>query len=177
MFIVSDRHIDHLVTAIVRAELLAMTPDEIGRMLWNENLESAKYRYPGDTDGNRPGPIDFRDRDVETYTWQETAELPPERLHATLAGYQYQACEHPGWAESEAYQVTAKLRQPLKDAGVVMDDEGWDWPGRAYEAKVEREAQAVADDQVVQGMEAQFGAREQLAAPEMTDWTDPELEA
>ena len=44
----------------------------LGRLLWSLNLDAVKARYPGDTDGNRPGPCDFTDADVETYTWKRS---------------------------------------------------------------------------------------------------------
>jgi len=127
MFIVSREHIDYMVTAIIRAELVAMTPDEIGRMLWNENLESAKYRYPNDGDGERPGPINFRDSDVESYTWTETAELDPAALSTTLRCYDYQSCEHPGWDGSEAKAITDKLLTGLGDVDWQSSPVPWGW--------------------------------------------------
>lgn len=124
MFIVSRNHIDHLVTAIGVAELTTMSPDELGRMLWNENLESAKFRYPNDGDGERPGPIDFRDSDVVTYTWTRTPVLTGGILKAALRSYAYQACEHPAWKDSEACRLVEKRSDEL--AGVEMDHDGWD---------------------------------------------------
>jgi hypothetical protein len=32
-----------------------------------ENLHSVAYSYPADPDGDRTGPIDFNDRDVDAY--------------------------------------------------------------------------------------------------------------
>jgi len=125
-WIVSKGHIDHIVTAIVRAELSDKSPDETGRMLWRECLASVACRYPGDRDGGRPGPISFRDADVEAYTWAETAELTPGGLAKTLGCYQYQSCEHPGWDGSEAEVITSKLRAALGDVE-YDDDVPWGW--------------------------------------------------
>lgn len=127
MFIVSREYIDHMVTAIIRAELVADTPDHIGRMLWNENLESAKYRYPNDGDGERPGPISFRDSDVETYTWTEQPELDAAALASTLHCYNYQACEHPGWEDSLAHSVTSKLLAGLGEVDWESSDAPFGW--------------------------------------------------
>jgi hypothetical protein len=112
-WIVSKRHIDYMVTAIVRAELMNETPDEIGRILWRENLASVAYRYPNDKDGERPGPEGFRDMDTEIYTWTETPELTPGGVAKTFACYDYQSCEHPGWDGSEAEVVTTKLIEAI----------------------------------------------------------------
>lgn len=115
-FIVSRRHIDFMVTAIIRAELTSMTPDETGRMLWRECLASVAYRYPDDGNGERPGPLGFRDSDVDTYTWAETPELTEGGLHTTMACYRYQSCEHPGWDGSEAEIITRKLYEATEGA-------------------------------------------------------------
>jgi hypothetical protein len=142
--VVSDRHIDHVVTAIIQAELMAATPDEIGRALWRENLASVAYHYPDDKDGERPGPIDFRDADVDTYTWQETAPLTAAELNATLAGYEYQSCEHPEWDDSPLRAVVAKLRDPIRNLE-FPDGPSWDWPSRAWEAQVQAEQEVEAE--------------------------------
>ena len=126
-WIVSKRHIDYMVTAVIRAELTAMSPDEIGRMLWRECLASVACRYPNDGDGERPGPMDFRDSDVDTYTWQETPLLTPGGLAKTLGCYSYQSCEHPGWEASEACALVTKIKDSLGD--VAYDESvpwGWD---------------------------------------------------
>lgn len=125
-WIVSKRHIDYIVTALIRAELTADTPDETGRMLWRECLASVAYRYPHDKDGERPGPVDFRDSDVDTYTWAETPELSPGGLAKTLGCYSYQSCEHPEWDGSQAQVLTTKLCEALGD--VPYDDSvPWGW--------------------------------------------------
>ena len=91
-WIVSRKHIDYIVAAAIQAELISMSPDETGRMLWRECLASVAYRYPGDTgNGDRPGPVDFKDSDVDTYTWTETPCLPaarsPRRSVATATSH------------------------------------------------------------------------------------------
>jgi hypothetical protein len=122
MFIQDRRHIDHLVTALIQAELITTTPDEAGRMLWRENLNSAKYRYPNDKDGERPGPCDFRDSDVDTYTWTESPVLVGAALHTAIRGYSYQACEHPEWEDSEAKRLLDKL-DAATGSDELTDDE------------------------------------------------------
>tara|TARA_Y100001963_G_scaffold122057_1_gene171106 strand:- start:78 stop:638 length:561 start_codon:yes stop_codon:yes gene_type:complete len=44
----------------------------LGRVLWSLNLDAVKARYPGDRDGQRPGPNDFRDCDVQKYEWKRS---------------------------------------------------------------------------------------------------------
>jgi hypothetical protein len=110
-FIVSKRDIDYMVTAAVAAEIISPEyADQTGRMFWRENLKSLAYRYPDDRDGNRPGPIGFRDRMVETYTWTEMAVVPTgETLDEILGSYDYQTCEHPDYPQSEAYRLVQRM--------------------------------------------------------------------
>lgn len=126
-WIVSKKHIDYIVTAIIRAEISTEStesPDELGRMLWGECLASVAYRYPDDKDGERPGPVDFRDSDVNTYVWEETPVLAGGALAKTLGCYRYQSCEHPEWDDSEACRLTAKLYDP----DIEYDDSvPWGW--------------------------------------------------
>ncbi len=125
-WIVSRKHIDYIVTAIIAAELTSKTPDDLGRMLWRECLISVACRYPDDEDGDRPGPADFRDSDVITYTWTETPILAGGALAKTLGCYHYQSCEHPGWENSEANGLVTKLTDSLGD--VKYDDSvPWGW--------------------------------------------------
>ncbi len=73
-FIVDKEHIDRIVSAAVASDAIsAAAANAAGRMLWRENLLSVAHRYPYDTgNGDRPGPCDFKDSDVDTYVWQPT---------------------------------------------------------------------------------------------------------
>lgn len=111
-FIVDREDIDVIVTALNAAGIVdgGLGADSAGRMLWAENLRSLMYRYPNDGDGERPGPIDFRDSDVDTYTWTPRADgLDPKRLAEVIGCYRYQSCEHPEWESSQAYAITARF--------------------------------------------------------------------
>ena len=105
-WIVSREHIDVLVTALHPAE--KHQADELGRMLWGECLRSVAHRYPCDQDGVRPGPCDFRDSDVDTYTFTPR-EVPPSWVLSAAQCYAYQSCEHPQWEASRARQIIAEL--------------------------------------------------------------------
>jgi hypothetical protein len=103
-WIVSRAHIDVLVQALAEGEHVTdVDPDEIGRELWRENLASVADRYPNDRDGDRPGPADFRDADVDAYEYRRPRNKPNLQglLHA-VACYEYQSCEHPEWGASRA---------------------------------------------------------------------------
>jgi hypothetical protein len=112
-FIVSREDLDLLLTAAVAWGLT--TPeqaDETGRMLWKENLTSVAHRYPADHDGGRPGPVDFRDSDVDTYRFQcHPGQIDPEAVADAADSLAYQSCEHPSWAASAAYRWVTYLRE------------------------------------------------------------------
>lgn len=116
-WIVSRAHIDVLVQALAEGEHVTdVDPDEIGRTLWRENLKSVAIRYPGDTgDGDRPGPISFRDEQVDTYTYRRPARrIEPTGVLYAISCYQYQCAEYEGWERTTGQQWLAPLRLALE---------------------------------------------------------------
>lgn len=128
-WIVSKKHIDYMVTAMVAHGLSTRAgADDLGRLLWKENLKSVAYRYPDDGDGDRPGPNDFRDGDVDAYVYEETPLLKGGALAKTLACYAYQSCEHPEWEDSLAASLVKQLRKQLGNVPYDDDDATpWGW--------------------------------------------------
>jgi hypothetical protein len=128
-WIVSRAHIDVLVQALAESERVTdVDPDELGRQLWRENVKAVSIRYPGDTgDGDRPGPIGFRDADADAYTYRRPSkriELPG--VHKAIAAYQYQCAEYDGWDEAQAQLWLNPLRQELEARGIrYNDDDPW----------------------------------------------------
>jgi hypothetical protein len=116
-WIVGSDHLDLLLTAALSWDLLNPDDaDETGRMLWRENLASVAYRYPADRDGDRPGPIDFKDRDVNAYHLQPyPGRVDPEVVDQAAASLAYQSCEHPGWAASPACAFVTRLKTEARD--------------------------------------------------------------
>src|SRR5690348_7047317 len=104
-WIVSKAHVDVLVYAMARRELLEVTTDQAGAILWGENYRSVNYRY------------------------RETAETPayafteppvswtPDQLTKILGCYEYQACESRDWEETEAHRMCADLAASLEREG------------------------------------------------------------
>jgi hypothetical protein len=149
-WIVSKVHIDLMVTAGLefgshgplvwwheaaqkRYELTDR--DAVGRMLWAENLASVACRYPNDEDGERPGPLDFRDSDVETYRFERVPLVFPDGAGAVahnLACYEYQSCEHDGWVTSQAYAYCQALRGVLLYRLPGYNDAPWGFEDRDY---------------------------------------------
>jgi hypothetical protein len=122
-WIVSKTHIDGLVHAGIDAELIREEEaDEFGRMLWRENLASLKACYPRGGDGGRPGPIGFKDSDVDTYTFEPldgglgASRQAPAVVRETASCYDYQSCEHPEWNDSRAKRFVDLLIELHKDA-------------------------------------------------------------
>jgi hypothetical protein len=128
-WMVSKAHIDVLVQGLAESETVTdVDPDELGRILWRECLASVAYRYPNDGDGERPGPVDFRDNDVETYTYRRPAKkVGLGGLMTAIECYDYQSCEHPGWTTSQARAWVLDLHARLKDAGSTSNGQwGYD---------------------------------------------------
>jgi len=116
-WIIGSDHLDLLLTAAQSWDLLNPDDaDETGRMLWRENLASVAYRYPGDRDGDRPGPIDFTDRDVDSYHFQPyPGPADPEVVEPAAASLAYQSCEHPAWAASPACAFVTRLNTEARN--------------------------------------------------------------
>lgn len=131
-FVVDKPHIDALIQAGLSgnpwcrlswywdnptrsARLEYDTADEVGVMLWAENVRSVQGRYPDTIEsGEYPGPIDFADEDVFAYTFPtNTRTLTPVEALKALACYEYQSCEHEGWKASQAFAFCQSLRDEL----------------------------------------------------------------
>ena len=102
---------------------------ELGQMLWDENRRSIEHRYPDTVEDfdNAPGPID------ETYIYSQFQVAPfpdydPVQVIKACHCYEYQACEHPGWAGSEAKAVTDALLAAAVRALPGYEDAEWGAP-------------------------------------------------
>ena len=98
----------------------------VGNMLWDENRESVSYRYQ---DGeNLPGPIG------ENYTITAKdfhiplAHVDPVQVLKACDCYEYQACEHRGWEDSEAHAFIQALRERAYQALPGYDEAEWGAP-------------------------------------------------
>lgn len=86
--------------------------DRVGQMLASENIESVWHRYPDDkTIDSLPGPIDKAS--LMEYRYEPGRRLSAVEGLVALSGYEYQACEHPGWRASEAHAFVEWLRGAL----------------------------------------------------------------
>ena len=91
-----------------------LSGQEVSDMLRQTNLDSVNYRY--------------NEREVlepHTFMRADLAPLKPAQLlqvRATMASYQYQSCEHPGWASSEAYKLWVDLGEWIDSK---LTEAGW----------------------------------------------------
>jgi hypothetical protein len=123
-FIVSKQHIDAIVSAATSkwgqfsyyhdGSRRAFDRNQAGAMLWEECRKSVAHRYPGDGDGNWPGPSGLTQAEIAGYRYTEPVKVFP--LVASLAlidSYEYQACEHDEWDASEARSLCGAIRRAL----------------------------------------------------------------
>jgi hypothetical protein len=102
------------------------SPDAVGQMLVDEVVRSVSYRYPDSTDSDLPGPADNYYTQPYTFTRQPYRLTAVEGL-AAVTCYEYQACEHPEWERSEAFDFCDSLRWGLIHCLDGMDDAPWEW--------------------------------------------------
>lgn len=151
-WIVSRTHIDLLVTAGLdlpgrdthggilswyvdgnRHTLTTSNADEIGQMVWAENVASVSHRYPDDGPGDLPGPNGFHAADVLLYshTWVRGIIDPTVVLRA-IDCYEYQSCEHPGWKASRARAFCVALQEAAVGQLPGYDQAPWSFDDADY---------------------------------------------
>lgn len=135
--------------ALARPELSALTVDAVGQLLVDENILSVTHRYPNIVVAML-GPADAYWTSPYRYRAPGFVPSSAEVLKA-LEGYEYQACEHPGWETSEAQAVCAALA-----ARAVRDVPGyteapWEWNA---ERVAERRAASSSAQPVARGGDA-----------------------
>ncbi|MGW6332147.1 hypothetical protein [Nocardia rhamnosiphila] len=104
-----NAHIDVLVNAIAQYGAASTSTGRIdyqplGQLLWDENVRSVDHRY------QETNP---RDRYVLHTT---EGDLDPLAVLKAIDCYQYQACEHPEWADSNASAWMTQLRDAIYTA-------------------------------------------------------------
>jgi hypothetical protein len=108
------------------------TADAVGQMLAEANARSVRYRYQ---DADECGMLDGWAEPHEPVIYRHA--LRPSGLRPTaieglkiIACFEYQACEHPDWRESEALAFCRALRYALIACLPGYDAAPWEWPGR-----------------------------------------------
>lgn len=117
-WIVDKEHIDMMVTAIIRSEIVQVSaePDEIGRQLWAENVKSIHARYPdtAENDCDYPGPCDFTSLDVDLYHYEPTPLLDVTGLANAFRCYDYQTCEHDDYRTGAIAPLVVQMAEALE---------------------------------------------------------------
>jgi len=142
---VSREHITYLLDAamahkITRGRLYARGLDlragdftkatEIGQILWDENRKSIEHRYPDTVEdfSNAPGPIG------ESYEYEYRPlfglrphgnDLDPVQVLKAIKCYEYQSCEHDGWANSAAWHFCQALQSHAISVLPGYDEAEW----------------------------------------------------
>jgi hypothetical protein len=100
------------------------SPAAAGQILWDENVKSVQHRYPGENVGCLPGPGLAR---YDYGAHQQSAKpVNPVATLKAISCYQYQSCEHPGWATSSAKRFTDTLRLTAIRALPGYDEAAWE---------------------------------------------------
>lgn len=123
-WIVSRDTIDLLVSASLQAkrqghlsgDLSLLSDDELGKLLWTENLRSVQHRYPSE------------DLELDAYEFQSVFPLPPDAaLVKAVHYYEYQSCEHAEWSSSAAHDLCQRLIGWLTTRMPGYDAAPWVW--------------------------------------------------
>lgn len=138
-FVVDPAHIDYLVSAAIQwnyggaiyfdlpeqsVRVDHGTADAVGATLLAENIASVNHRYPDDAYDDLPGPvptphaIDYRHRFA--------LNVKPLWVLKAIRCYEYQSCEHPGWAESAAKTFCERMTTEAIARLPGYDQAPWD---------------------------------------------------
>ncbi len=98
-FIVTEKHIAALVGYYARMRNFhdsCERLDEIGQLLWNENVQSVNFRY---NETSEAPPFTY----ISAYSHSKL--LPAISASKQAQCVAYQSCEHDGWEKSEAKEI------------------------------------------------------------------------
>lgn len=113
----------------LRRTLTRGTASFVGMTLWLENVASIEFRYPDteETHRNYPGPIAFEREQAESYHFEKVPGMvDPLVVLKAISCYEYQSCEHPGWAVSEAAAYCRQLQaQAVRRLPGYEEADGW----------------------------------------------------
>lgn len=93
-YIVDKKTIDRVVTGFLKtpeAKFFNKSPNQIGKILWDENVKSVNCRYSENTKSTR-------------YKYEE-AEETLRQYYSSARCLNYQSCEHEKYEKSIAYQI------------------------------------------------------------------------
>ena len=123
-FVLSSTHIDVLVSAAIELGLskaFREEADELGRMLWRENVRSVVHRYGL---AGTPEEASY-EADVAAYRFRRYPGISPVAVAKAVHCYAYQSCEHPEWDASQAHRVAERLRDAVLCGMAGYDAAPW----------------------------------------------------
>lgn len=133
-FLVSNRHIDAIVTAArlayagddangthVAPFTERLTDHDLGRLLWRENALSVAHRYREGVDEALMSSYAFSRFTAEA----GVTKLDVVGMMKTIQCYEYQACDHPGWEHSQAKRFCRDLKEALISCLPGYGDAPW----------------------------------------------------
>jgi hypothetical protein len=87
------------------------------------------HRYPNESSATLPGPIGesfvIESHHMSQAVWPE---IDPVQVIKACDCYEYQSCEHDGWADSEACRFITSLRKGAAHALPGYDGADWGAP-------------------------------------------------
>jgi hypothetical protein len=107
-----------------------ITGDELGFILWAENVASVHYRYPGEDIDTLPGTYTEQGQNEASqgYTFSRLGKLPTTiEAFKLISCLDYQSCEHPEWRESEAFRILEALKDALIGCLAGYSEAPWEW--------------------------------------------------
>ena len=116
-FLVSKEDIDLLVSGMREHDTAVridgqfhrankLDPTTLGKILWQENVESLAARY-----GARER--DDNAAEIAAYRFKSYGPVKPGALAQLASCYAYQTCEHEGWRASDAFFAICGLEHAL----------------------------------------------------------------
>ena len=99
------------VSRLIDAGEVAIPTAATFHLLARENVNSLNYRYPASNgyEAVEPVPYDQRNSDL-LFKYVAKPVSDPAAYTKLLDCYRYQACEHPGWEQSDACQLIEAAR-------------------------------------------------------------------
>lgn len=109
-----------------------LSADELGALLWEENVKSVDHRY---SEENGVGPYKHA---------RSSLPVDPVQVLKAADCYVYQTCEHPEWETSEAKHIIDALKADAINALPGYESALWGAP-EAWENEDENKVVALTD--------------------------------
>ena len=107
----------HFVNLAKKEYIAVENAADIALVLANENINSLEYRYPnyGPAGGMLCGTLEEFLAEVNLVAAKRYDYNDLANVKKVLGRYEYQACEHADWLESDAYNLVRALKDQLLD--------------------------------------------------------------